>query len=143
MPVVAGLGIPTWAPNPDGGKELIRHLLQPEVQATTLSEVAFFPVITAELPSELSPGVQAEQDAVAAMTGRDDALPSLLPIGLGDQGNAYNQVFKDAFQQIILDGGDPAEVLDRLAADLQAVLDAVEAVCWAPDPESEGTCQVE
>ena len=140
MPVVAGLGVPTWAPNPEGAKELIRYLLQPETQATTLSEVAFFPVITADLP-ELEPPLQAEQDAVAAMTGRDDALPSLLPVGLGDQGEAYNQVFRDAFQQIILDGGDPAEVLQGLLPNLQAVFETSGAACWAPDPPSDGPCQ--
>jgi multiple sugar transport system substrate-binding protein len=143
MPVVAGLGVPTWAPNAEGAKDAIVHLLQPETQATTLSEVAFFPVIEAELPGELEPGIAAEQEAVAAMTGRDDALPSLLPVGLGDQGNPYNQVFRDTFQAIVLDGGDPAEVLASQAANLQAVLDAAGAACWAPDPPSEGTCQVE
>ena len=141
MPVVAGLAIPTWAPNPEGAKEVIRYLLQPETQATTLSEVAFFPVISAELPGELEPGIQAEQEAVAAMTAREDALPSLLPVGLADQGNAYNQVFKDAFQQIILDGGDPAEVLQGLLPNLQEVFDTTEAPCWPPDPESDGPCQ--
>jgi multiple sugar transport system substrate-binding protein len=140
MPVVAGLGVPTWAPNPEGAKDLIRYLLQPETQATTLSEVAFFPVITADLP-ELEPPLQAEQDAVAAMTARDDALPSLLPVGIGDQGEAYNQVFRDAFQQIILDGGDPAEVLQALLPDLQAVFETSGAACWAPDPPSDGPCQ--
>jgi multiple sugar transport system substrate-binding protein len=140
MPVVAGLGIPTWAPNPDGAKELIRYLLQPETQATTLSEVAFFPVVTAELP-ELEAPLQAEQDAVATMTSRDDALPSLLPVGLGDEGEAYNQVFRDAFQQIILDGGDPAEVLQGLLPNLQAVFETSGAACWAPDPESDGPCE--
>ncbi len=139
MPVVAGLGVPTWSPNPDGAKELIRYLLQPDTQATTLSEVAFFPVITADLP-DLEPPLQAQQDAVAAMTSRDDALPSLLPIGLGDQGEAYNQVFRDAFQQIILDGGDPTEVLQGLLPNLQEIFSASGAACWAPDPPSDGPC---
>lgn len=143
MPVVAGLGIPTWAPNPEGAKDAIVYLLQAETQATTLGEVAFFPVIEAELPGELEPGIAAEQEAVAAMTGRDDALPSLLPIGLGDQGNAYNQVFRDAFQAIVLDGRDAAEVLAEQAPNLQAVLDTSGAVCWAPDPPSDGPCQVQ
>jgi multiple sugar transport system substrate-binding protein len=141
MPVLAGLGIPTWSPNPEGAKAVIRHLLQPETQATTLSEVAFFPVITGELPTELEPGVQAEQEAVATMTGRDDALPSLLPIGLAEQNDAYNQIFRDAFQLIILDGGDPAEVLQGLLPDLQATFDASGAECWPPDPPSDGPCQ--
>jgi multiple sugar transport system substrate-binding protein len=141
MPVLAGLGVPNWSPNPDGAKAVIRHLLQPETQAATLSEVAFFPVITGELPGELEAGVQAEQEAVATMTGRDDAIPSLLPIGLGDQNDAYNQIFRDAFQAIILDGGDPAEVLSGMLPDLQAVFESSGAACWAPDPPSDGPCQ--
>jgi multiple sugar transport system substrate-binding protein len=143
MPVVAGLGIPTSAANPNGAHALIDHLLLPETQATTLAQVSFFPVLTGEVPGELDPGVAAEQEAVATMTAASDALPSLLPIGLGDQGGAYNQVFRDAFQQIVLEGQDPATVLEAQKANLQAVLDSVEAPCWEPDPASEGTCQVE
>jgi len=143
MPVVAGLAVPKSAPNADGAKALIKYLLQPDTQAKTLTEVSFFPVVAADLPGELEPGTKAEQDAVAAMTGSADALPSILPIGLGDQGGAYNQVFRDAFQQIVLDGQDPAGVLAAQKANLQAVLDGVKAACWQPDPESDGTCQVQ
>jgi multiple sugar transport system substrate-binding protein len=143
MPVVAGLGIPTWAPDPEGAKDLIRHLLLPETQAVTLSEVAFFPVISGDLPTDLEAGVQAEQDAVAGQTARDDALPALLPVGLGDQGSAYNQVFRDAFQAIVLDGNDPATVLESQLANLQAVFDASGAACWPPDPPSDGPCQAQ
>jgi multiple sugar transport system substrate-binding protein len=142
MPVLAGLSIPTWAPNPEGARELIRYLLQPDVQAATLSAVAFFPVLTGELPGDLEPGIAAEQQAVAAQLGADNALPALLPIGLGDQGGAYNQVFKDAFQQIVIQNQDPATVLDTQATALQGVLDTAGAACWFPDPESDGTCQV-
>ena len=143
MPVLAGLAIPNSAPNADGAKDLIRYLLTPETQGTTLSEVAFFPVITTELPGELEAGTRAEQEAITAMTSASDALPSLLPIGLGDQGTAYNQVFRDAFQQIVLEGGDPATVLQERLPDLQATLDASGAACWAPDPPSEGVCQAQ
>jgi multiple sugar transport system substrate-binding protein len=143
MPVVAGLAIPTWAANPEGAKELIRYLLQPQAQAATLSAVGFYPVISAALEGELDPGIQAIQEAVAAMTEANDALPSLLPIGLGDQGNAYSAVFRDAFQAIVIDGGDAAAVLETQKANLQAVLDTAGAACWPPDPESDGTCQVE
>jgi multiple sugar transport system substrate-binding protein len=142
MPVLAGLAIPTWAPNPDGGRELIKYLLQPEQQAATLTAVSFFSVLTGELPGDLPPAIQAEQSAIAAQLGSDNALPALLPIGLGDQGNAYNQVFKDAFQQIVVENGDPATVLGTQATALQEVLDTASAACWFPDPESEGTCQV-
>ena len=143
MPVLAGLSIPNSAPDPEGAKDLIRYLLSAETQATTLSEVAFFSVLTTELPGELDAGIQAEQEAIAAMTGADDALPSLLPIGLGDQGTAYNQVFRDAFQQIVLEGGDPATVLAERLPDIQAALDTSGAACWQPDPPSEGACQAQ
>jgi len=143
MPVVAGLAVLNSAPNPDGAKELIRYLLQPETQATTLNQVSFFPVIAGELPMDLEPGTQAEQDAVEAMTNASDALPSLLPVGLGDQGGPYNQVFRDAFQLIVLENQDPATVLEARSAELQAVFDASGAACWPPDPVEDGTCQVQ
>jgi multiple sugar transport system substrate-binding protein len=142
MPVVAGLGIPTTAANPEGAKDLIRYLLSPETQAATLGAVSFFPVIEADLP-DVSPGLQAEIDAVEAQLNADDALPAYLPIGLGDQGGAYNQVFRDVFQQVVMDGNDPATVLEEQLPNLQAVFEASGAPCWPPDPESDGPCQAE
>lgn len=141
MPVVAGLGIPVGAPNVEGAKELIKYLLSAETQATTLSAVSFFPVIGSELPGDLDPGLQAEADAVAAQTAADDALPALLPVGLGDQGGAYSQVFKDAFAQIVVEGQDPSEVLTNLLPNLQDIFEATGAACWAPDPASDGPCE--
>ena len=143
MPVIAGLGIPASAPNPEGAKDLIRYLLQPETQATTLTSVSFFPVIGAELPGDLSPGLQAEAEAVTAQQEAEDALPALLPVGLGEEGGAYSQVFRDAFQQIVIDGQDPAGVLEGLLPNLQAVFETSGAACWAPDPPSDGPCQAQ
>jgi multiple sugar transport system substrate-binding protein len=142
MPVVAGLAIPTTAPNVEGAKDLIRYLLSPETQAATLSAVSFFPVIESELP-DVGPGLQAEIDAVEAQLNADDALPAYLPVGLGEEGGAYSQVFRDVFQQVVLDGGDPATVLEAQLPNLQAVFEASEAPCWPPDPESDGPCQAQ
>ena len=142
MPVVAGLAIPNTAPDMEASRSLIEYLTRPEVQATTLREVAFFPAIEAELPADLDPGVQAEADAVQQTTASEDALPSLLPVGLGEQGGAYNKVFRDTFQAIVLDGNDIQEVLTAQAEILQGVLDTAQAACWSPDPASEGVCQV-
>ena len=142
MPVVAGLAIPASSPNPEGARALIEYLTRPEVQATTLQQVGFFPVVTGELPADLGAGVQAEVNAVQATTSDPNALVSMLPVGLGDQGGAYNDVFKATFRAIVLDGGDINAVLQEQAASLQAILDATGASCWAPDPESEGVCQV-
>ena len=142
MPVIAGLAIPNTAPDPEAAKDVIRHLLDPATQGVTLQQVAFFPVVTGEVQAELDAGTQAELDAVAAQTGAADALPALLPVALGDQGGAYNDVFKNALTQIIVDGGDPATVLAGLAPSLQAVFDSTGAACWPPDPASDGPCPV-
>ncbi|MDP9365802.1 MAG: extracellular solute-binding protein, partial [Chloroflexota bacterium] len=142
MPVVAGLAIPNTAPDPEAARSLIEYLTRPEVQAMTLREVAFFPAIEAELPTDLEPGVQAQANAVQATTTAENALPSLLPVGLGEQNGAYNKVFRDAFQAIVLDGQDIQEVLTTQAANLQGVLDTAQAPCWSPDPASQGVCQV-
>jgi len=143
MPVIAGLGIPATSADPEGARELIRYLLSPETQATTLTSVSFFPVISAELEGELSAGLQAEADAVQTMQQSGDALPALLPTGLGEEGGAYNQVFRDAFDRIVMGEEDPATVLGELLPNLQAVFDTSEAPCWAPDPESDGPCQAQ
>lgn len=143
MPVIAGLGIPKTSSNVTGAKELIKYLLQPKTQAATLTSVSFFPVIGTALPGELSPALKAEADAVAAQQSASDALPALLPVGLGGQGGAYNKVFQDAFQQIVIGGKDPATVLKSLVPTLQAVFVASKAPCWLPDPPSKGPCQVQ
>jgi multiple sugar transport system substrate-binding protein len=142
MPVVAGLAIPRTAPNPEGAKELIRHLLNPATQATTLAEVSFFPVLAEPIEADVDPGVQAQLAAITATTNAPDALPALLPVGLGEQGGPYSAVFQDALTQIVVEGGDPGEVLAALAPSLQGILDAAGAACWAPDPPSDGVCQV-
>ena len=43
----------------------------------------------------------------------------------------------------VIDGEDAATVLEAEAGNLQALLDDTGAPCWAPDPASEGPCQVE
>ena len=138
MPVIAGLSIPATAPDPEGAKEAIRHLLKPETQGITLSEVAFFPVAAGEVPADVGPGVQAQLAAISGQSAAADALPALLPIGLGDQGGAYSGVFQDALKAIIVDGGDPAEVTANLAPTLQAIFDSESAPCWSPDEVVEG-----
>ena len=143
MPVIAGLSIPNSAPDVEAAKDLIRYLVRPETSAITLREVGFFPATRAELPADLDPGMQEMSDAVVALTGAPDALAALLPVGLGDQGGPYNAVFRNSFESIVINGEDIQAVLDREAVNLQGVLDTAGAACWAPDPASEGACQVE
>ncbi|MDP8908717.1 MAG: extracellular solute-binding protein [Chloroflexota bacterium] len=142
MPVVAGLAIPKTAPNPEGAMNLIRHLTQPEVQLTTLREVAFFPVLELEYPEDLPPGILLESAAVQATITDPQAIESVLPVGLGEQGGAYNTVFRNVFRRVAIDGEEIPAVLQAEAVNLQNVLNTANAACWAPDPPSQGVCQV-
>ena len=143
MPVVAGLAVPANAPNPDGAVGLIQYLLSPETQATVLNELGFFPVVAGVDMADLPAGVAIEAEAVAAQSAAEDALPALLPVGLGDRGSELNEIFKAAANRILLDGEDIQTVLDEEAANIQAIFDDTGAPCWEPDPVGEEACVVE
>ncbi len=143
MPVVTGLAIPKTAPDVDGARDLIRYLTDPKQTATVARELGFFPATSQQqLPEDLDAGIRAEAEAITAQSTSKDAVASLLPVGLRDQSNPYNDVFRTSFDRIVLKRGDAGRVLAAKAKELQAVLDSVKASCWRPDPESSGTCQV-
>ncbi len=142
MPVIAGLAIPKGAPDRAGAAAVIEHLSKPETQVKTAAEVGFFPVVKADLPADLSPGIKLIAEGVAKTQGAKDALPALLPIGLGDKGGEFNKVFSDSFQRIVLRGENPRAVLDAQAAVLKGLMETTKAPCWAPDKASEGACPV-
>jgi multiple sugar transport system substrate-binding protein len=142
MPVIAGLAIPKGAPNRAGAVAAIEHLTKPETQLVTAAEVGFFPVVRAELPATLSPGVKLLASAVGATSGAKDALPSLLPIGLGAKGGEFNKVYMDAFQRIVLRGEPIKDVLAAQAKVLDGLMQETKAPCWAPDKASAGACPV-
>jgi multiple sugar transport system substrate-binding protein len=142
-PVVLGIGIPKSASDPEAGKKLIRYLTQPDTQATTLREVGFFPpTAKLSLPSDLNPGIRAEADTVQAQTTSPKGLTSLLPIGLKDKTEAYDDVFRTTFSEIVLKNRPIPATLQAKAKELQSLFDAVQAPCWKPDPPSNGTCKV-
>ena len=82
-------------------------------------------------------------EAVEAQASSPDAILSLLPVGLGERGGEINQFYRNAFDRVVLNDEDPQTVLEEEAANLQALLDETGAACWAPDPPSDGPCQVE
>jgi len=143
MPVVVGLGIPNDSPNPEAAMALIDYLTQPETQKRVLSELAFFPVVSGVDTSDLPAGVALEAAAVEATSNAPDALPALIPVGLGARGGEINDIFKAAFNRVVIDGEDVNAVLEEEAGNLQALLDDTGAPCWAPDPPSDGPCQIE
>jgi multiple sugar transport system substrate-binding protein len=143
MPVVVGLGIPFTSPNPDGAEALIRFMLSPETQGAILRDLGFYPVVSGVDTSDLPEGVAIQLAAVEAQASAEDAIPSLLPVGLGERGGEINQLFRNAFSRVVLEGQDIETVLEEEGANLQALLNDTGAACWAPDPPSDGPCQVE
>ena len=143
MPVVVGLGIPNSAPNPEAAAQLIDYLTQPETQKRVLADLAFFPVVEGVDTSDLPEGVALEAAAVEATVTAEDAIPALIPVGLGARGGEINEIFRAAFDRVVIDGEDAATVLEQEGANLQALMNDTGAPCWAPDPPSDGPCQVE
>ena len=142
MPVIAGLAIPNGAPDPAKAKALIKYMLQPSTQIATLKATNFFPVTDVKLPNDMPPAVQASGAAISKMSGAKDALPALLPVGLGDLGGQFNQVYIDSFQRIVLGNQPIKQVLDDEAQVLQSIMKKANAPCWAPDKPSQGACPV-
>jgi multiple sugar transport system substrate-binding protein len=142
MPVVAGVAVPRTAPDMEQAKALVAYMLKPETQVATLRATNFFPVIAVDLPADMPPAVKASGAAIAKMTGAADALPALLPMGLGDKGGQFNQVYVDTFERIVLGGQDIRAVLDEQAEALRALMVEANAPCWAPDAASDGPCPV-
>ena len=134
--------IPKGAPNRAGAEQLIDYLTQPQQQANTALQLAFFPVTNAQVPAEQSAGIKLESDAVTKQSTAKDAKPSLLPIGLGAKNGDYNTVYLDTFQRIVLKNEDAQTTLNNEAQTLQGIINDAKAGCWAPDPPSDGPCQV-
>ncbi len=143
MPVVVGLGIPFTAPNPDEAEALIRFMLEPSTQSAILSELGFYPVVGGVDTTNLPAGVALELGAVDATINAPDAIPSLLPIGLGARGGEINEIFRNAFNRVVVNGEDIETVLNEEGETLQTLMTETGAACWAPDPASEGPCQVQ
>jgi multiple sugar transport system substrate-binding protein len=142
MPVIVGLAIPNAAPNPQGAQALIDYLTQPDVQAMVLRDMGFFPVVGDVDTSDLPPGVAIELEAVDAQANAPDSFPALLPVGLGERGGEINQIFRNAFDRVVLNGEDINTVLQQEGENLQNLMNETGAPCWAPDPPSAGPCPV-
>lgn len=142
MPVIAGMAIPATAPDQAASVDLINYMLEPETQIATLRATNFFPVVEVALPEDMPASVRAAGEAISAMSASEDALPTLLPVGLGDLGGQFNQVFTDAFERIVLANQDIPQVLESQSEELRRIMEESGAPCWAPDAPSEGACPV-
>ncbi|HUZ63004.1 MAG TPA: ABC transporter substrate-binding protein [Acetobacteraceae bacterium] len=142
MPVIVGLAIAKDAPDPAGAAGLITWLTRPSVQIRTAQSVGFFPVVKAKLPADLPAGIRLEADAIAKTQAAPDALPTLLPVGLGNKDGDFNKVYMDTFQLIVLRHRKIMPVLDAEAKKLRRLMAQTKAPCWAPDAPSQGACPV-
>ncbi|MGY6695817.1 MAG: ABC transporter substrate-binding protein [Roseinatronobacter sp.] len=142
MPVLAGVAVPVTAPDMDASMALVSYLLEPETQIATLRATNFFPVIDVDLPDDMPASVQAAGAAIAATSGAEDAMPALLPVGLGALGGQFNQIYNDTFERIVLARQPIRAVLDDQADALRRLIEEAGAPCWAPDAASDGPCPV-
>lgn len=143
MPVLAGIAIPVTTPDLEASLRLAEYMMQPETQVATLLATNFYPTTDAPLPAELPAAARALGPAITAMTSAPDALPALLPVGLGDLGGQFNQVYIDTFERIILRNQPIRTVLDEQATTLRDLMVQADAPCWLPDAASEGACPVD
>lgn len=142
MPVLTGLGIPVGGPNRDQAEQVITYLTTPKAQTLVAQNLGFFPVVQGADTSNLPPGTKLEADAIAKMQAASNALPALLPVGLGAKGGDWNKAYNDTFTRIVLKNEDIQTVLDAQGAVIQQILNDTKAPCWDPDPPSTGPCQV-
>ncbi len=142
MPVTVGLAMPVTAPNQEGGEALIDYMTRPETQISVLREIGFFPVVDVEFPGYVPIGIRMEGEAVTKQAAAPNAIPAMLPVGLGPRSGEINKIYRDAFTRIVINGEDTVTVLESEAANLQALMEETGAPCWPPDPPSVGACQV-
>jgi multiple sugar transport system substrate-binding protein len=143
MAVVSGLGIPKGVALPEDPATLIDYLTQGVIQNRTLRETGFFPVVASTDDADLSPSLRELDQAVREQSDSFNSIPTLLPIGLGERGDAYNDLFMLTFSDIVLGEGDIPGVLNANAAKLQKILNESDARFWLPDKADERPGKIE
>lgn len=142
MVVLAGLAVPKTAPDRTAGADLIGHLTLPETQIVTLNKVGFFPVVATGRVKKIPVSLVMLKNGVEKQSSAADALPALLPAGLGEKARDFNAVYNAAFSRIVLRGKEAGPVLEKYAVVLRAILKETGARCWPPDTPSEGPCPI-
>jgi multiple sugar transport system substrate-binding protein len=140
--ILAGLGIPKTAPNRDAAAQLIEYLTRPETQVKILQGVGFFPSV-AEASGVIPAGaLKLLAEGVSAQASAPDALPALIPGGLGPRGGEFSKIYRDTFIRIVLNGEDIKTVLQEQGQLLSDLFAETGAACPLPDP-AETPCKPE
>jgi multiple sugar transport system substrate-binding protein len=143
MSVVSGLSIPKNVKDTKSLAMLMDYLTRPVIQNRTLSETGFFPVVASEAADGVPPYLHELSAAVDRQANSGNPVPTLVPIGLGERGDEYNNLFMLTFSEIVLEGRDMTKVLNANAGELQKVIDEENAKCWLPDVSEERPCKIE
>ena len=143
MAVISGLSIPANAQDNKNQAFLIDYLTQPAIQARTLRETGFFPVVELKDGESKAPYLDELSSALDRQVNSPDAIATLPPIGLGERGDDYNHLFMLTFSEIVLDGKDIQTVLDENGKEMQKLLDEQNVKCWPPDVSEERPCKIE
>ena len=136
MPVVAAWPSRTPA-HPDGAEALIEFCCCPRPSSWQDRRSSRWWVVWIPATWRVWRAAAVEAQAAARRAA------ALLPVGLGDRGGEINEIYRNAFSRIVLNGEDIQTVLDAEGAALQALMDETGAPCWPPDAVSEGACQLQ
>lgn len=143
MQALTGLAVPARVTDVADAAILLDYLTRPEIQYKTLVETGFFPVVDSPLYAAAPPYLQALKTAADEQAAAPASIPTLLPIGLGENGGDYNNVFMFTFSEIVLEGKHIQTTLEASAEELQRIIDANNVRCWPPDISEERPCKIE
>ncbi|QIK73634.1 carbohydrate ABC transporter substrate-binding protein [Propioniciclava coleopterorum] len=140
MLIVAGMAVPKGGDKAQAAK-VIKALSAPAAQVELLRQNAFFPVVKADLPTDLPGPIKLAAEAIEKQATSPKALLALPPVGLGAKDGEFGQVFKDVFRETCLQGADPKATITKYATNLETILAGAKVPCWAPDPAAD-VCKV-
>ncbi len=132
--ILAGLGIPESAPNRDAAARLIEYLTRPETQVKILQGIGFFPSVDEASGVIPAGALKLLAEGVSAQSSAPDALPALIPGGLGPRGGEFGKIYRDTFTEIVLSGRDISAVLQEQGQLLKELFAETDAACPLPDP---------
>lgn len=118
--VIAGLGIPKNAPNKEDSWKLIEYLTRPSTQALILQGTGFFPTVKEASGEITDPGLQVLSSGVTRQASASFGIPTLIP-SLGGLGGEFNNIYRMAYERIVLRKEAPEKVLPELGKRLEEI----------------------
>ncbi len=143
MAVISGLSIPKNQTDSKDAAMLIDYLTAPAIQERTLMETGFFPVIDSATSRGIPLYLKNLNKTVNDQLKSKQSILTLMPIGLGQETNDYNNYFMLTFSGIVLENRVVMDVLRENAAKMQLILDKENAKCWLPDISDSRPCKIE